>query len=139
MRQNISSNTIWEAAYGYSRAVRVGNIIEVSGTTAVQGESIVGLGDVKEQTIFIFQKIEKALLEANATISDVVRTRMFVKDIAQSDTIGNVHAQFFKDIKPAASMIEVKGFIHPDILIEIEVTAVVNWNPSFPFSLYIHF
>jgi enamine deaminase RidA (YjgF/YER057c/UK114 family) len=126
MRRNISSNTIYEDQIGYSRAVRVGNVIEVSGTTAIDGEEIIGKGNIYEQTRFIFGKIEKALKGADAGLKDVVRTRMFVTDISQSDEVGRAHAEFFKDIKPAASMIEVKGFIHPDLLIEIEVTAIIN-------------
>jgi enamine deaminase RidA (YjgF/YER057c/UK114 family) len=126
MRRNISSNTIYEDQIGYSRAVRVGNVIEVSGTTAIDGEEIIGKGNFYEQTKFIFGKIEKALKDADAGLKDVVRTRMFVTDISRSDDVGRAHAEFFKDIKPAASMIEVKGFIHPDLLIEIEVTAIVT-------------
>ena len=126
MRRNISSNTIYEEQIGYSRAVRVGNVIEVSGTTAIDGNDIIGKGNIYEQTKFIFGKISKALNEAGAEMKDVVRTRMFVTDISQSDAVGRAHAEFFREIKPAASMIEVKGFIHPDMLIEIEVTAIVS-------------
>ena len=126
MRRNISSGTIWEDQIGYSRAVRVGNVIEVSGTTAVDGDVVIGKDNISRQTKFIFLKIEKALKEAGSGMEDVVRTRMFVKDISQSDLVGRVHAEFFARIKPAASMIEVKGFIHPDLLIEIEVTAVIS-------------
>ena len=89
MRKNISSNTIWENQIGYSRAVRLGNVIEVAGTTAVDGDAIMGVGSAFEQTVFIFRKIEKALIEAGASLSDVVRTRMFVKDISMADEIGN--------------------------------------------------
>ena len=126
MRQNISSNTIWEERFGYSRAVRIGNVIEVSGTTAVDGEEIIGKGNIYEQTKFIFSKIEKALTHAGAGMKDVVRTRMFVTDISQSDEVGRAHGEIFREIKPAASMIEVKGLIHPDLLIEIEVTAIID-------------
>ena len=126
MRQNISSNTIWEDRIGYSRAVRVGNIIEVSGTTAVDGDVIIGQGDIYQQALFIFSKIEKALHEAGATMNNVVRTRMYVTDISLSDQVGRAHAEVLGTIRPAASMIEVKGFIHPDLLIEIEVTAIVE-------------
>ena len=126
MRRNISSNTIYEEQIGYSRAVRVGDVIEVSGTTATDGAEIIGKGNIYEQTMFIFGKIEKALKDAGAEMKDVVRTRMFVIDISRSDEVGRAHAHFFKEIKPAASMIEVKGFIHPDLLIEIEVTAIVT-------------
>ena len=128
MRQNISSNTMWEEKFGYSRAVRVGNVVEVSGTTAVDGDAIIGKGNIYEQAKFIFGKIEKALQEAGAGLRDVVRTRMFVTDISQSAEIGRAHGEFFKEIRPAASMIEVKGLIHPDLLIEIEVTAIIDDN-----------
>ena len=126
MRHNISSNTIWEDRIGYSRAVRIGNVIEVSGTTAVDGEEIIGRGNIYEQTRFIFGKIEKALHDAGAGLKDVVRTRMYVTDISQSDAVGQAHGEIFRNIKPAASMIEVKGLIHPDLLIEIEVTAITS-------------
>jgi len=125
MRHNISSNTMYEEQIGYSRAVRVGNIVEVSGTTATDGDRIVGKGNIYEQAKFIFGKIGKALNEAGVEITDVVRTRMFVTDISQAGEVGRAHVEVFGDIKPAASMIEVKGFIHPDMLIEIEVTAIV--------------
>jgi enamine deaminase RidA (YjgF/YER057c/UK114 family) len=126
MRRNISSHTIYEEHIGYSRAVRVGNIIEVSGTTAIDGDSIMGRGNIYEQTKFIFHKIQKALQDADAEMKDIVRTRMFVTDISQSAEVGRAHAEFFKNIKPALSMIEVKGFIHPGMLIEIEVTAIIE-------------
>ena len=126
MRNNISSNTIWEDKFGYSRAVRVGNVIEVSGTTAVDGEEIIGQGNIYEQTKFIFGKIEKALTDVGAGMKDVVRTRMFVTDISQSAEVGRAHGEFFKEIKPTASMIEIKGLIHPELLIEIEVTAIID-------------
>ena len=125
MRQNISSDTIWEGRIGYSRAVRVGNIIEVSGTTAVDGDVIIGQGDIYQQAVFIFSKIEMALREAGAEMKDVVRTRMYVTDISLSDQVGRAHAEVLGSIRPAASMIEVKSFIHPDLLIEIEATAVI--------------
>ena len=128
MRRNISSNTIWESKFGYSRAVRVGNIIEVAGTTAVDGEVLIGKGNIYEQTKFIFQKIEQALIDAGASMSDVVRTRMFVTDISLSDEVGRAHGECFKDIRPAASMIEVSRLIHPDLMIEIEATAILTDN-----------
>lgn len=126
-RINISSGAKWEDIVGYSRAVRVGNMIEVAGTTAVdeRGE-IVGVNNPYEQTKYILAKIESALIEAGASIKDVVRTRMFVTDISKWEEIGKAHGEFFKDIKPAASMIEVKGLINPELLIEIEITAVLS-------------
>lgn len=123
-RQLVSSGAQWEEVVGYSRAVRVGNIIEVSGTTAVDGTTVVGKGDVYEQTIFILGKIEKILHEAGSSLEDVVRTRMFVTNISKWQEVGKAHALFFKDIKPATSMIEVSSLIDKDLLIEIEVTAV---------------
>ncbi len=126
MRRYISSGTVWEERFGYSRAVRVGNIIEVAGTTAVDGDMVIGEGNIYEQTQFIFRKIERALTEAGGTMADVVRTRMYVTDISQSDAVGRAHAEFFAEIRPAASMIEVKGFIDPRLLIEIEVTAILG-------------
>ncbi len=125
-RKNISSNTKWEDIVGYSRAVRVGNIIEVAGTTAVDGEEIIGVGNPYEQTKFIFQKIEKALIEAGATMKDVVRTRMFVTNMDNWEEIGRAHGEFFKEIKPASTMLEVSRFIDEKILIEIEVSAVLS-------------
>ncbi|MFK7772738.1 MAG: RidA family protein [Saprospiraceae bacterium] len=125
-RKNISSNTKWEDIVGYSRAVRVGNIIEVAGTTAVDGEEIIGIGNPYKQTKFIFQKIEKALIEAGATMKDVVRTRMFVTNMNDWEEVGRAHGEFFLEIKPAATMLEVSRFIDEKILIEIEVTAVIS-------------
>jgi enamine deaminase RidA (YjgF/YER057c/UK114 family) len=126
-RINISSGAKWEDIVGYSRAVRVGNMIEVAGTTAVDERSeIVGVNNPYEQTKYILAKIEKALIEAGASMKDVVRTRMFVTDISKWEEIGKAHGEFFKEIKPAASMIEVKGLINPELLVEIEVTAVLS-------------
>lgn len=125
-RKNISSNTKWEDIVGYSRAVRVGNIIEVAGTTAVDGEEVIGVGNPYEQTKFIFQKIEKALIEAGASIKDVVRTRMFVTNMDDWEEIGRAHSEVFKEIKPASTMLEVSRFIDVKILLEIEVSAVIS-------------
>ena len=125
-RINISSGTKWEDIVGYSRAVRIGNVIEVAGTTAVdENGQVVGPGDPGEQTKFILSKIEKALTSAGATLQDVVRTRMFVTKIADWETIGKAHGLYFKDIKPVATMVEVKSLISPELLVEIEVTAIL--------------
>ena len=125
-RVNISSGAKWEDVVGYSRAVRVGNVIEVAGTTAVDEDgNTVGANSSYEQTKFILAKIEKALTSAGASLKDVVRTRMFVTDISKWEEIGRAHGEFFREIKPAASMIEVKGLISPELLIEIEVTAII--------------
>lgn len=126
-RINISSGAKWEDIVGYSRAVKVGNIVEVAGTTAVdESGEVVGLNNPYEQTKYILQKIEKALVEAGASLKDVTRTRMFVTEISKWEEIGRAHGEFFREIKPAASMIEVKGLISPGLLVEIEVTAVIS-------------
>lgn len=125
-RTNYSSGAKWEAIVGYSRAVKIGNTIEVTGTVAVDDNSkLVGGNDAYEQTKFILQKIEKVLERAGATMKDVVRTRMFVTDISRWEEYGKAHGEVFADIRPCTSMIEVKGLIDKDYLIEIEATAVV--------------
>lgn len=124
-RKLFSSGTQWEDIVGYSRAVKVGNVIEVSGTTAVDGNRIVGKDDVFEQALFIFKKIEQTLQEAGSCLEDVVRTRMFVIDISKWKEIGKAHAIFFKNIKPVTSMIEVSSLVDKGLLIEVEVTAVI--------------
>ncbi len=126
MRKKISSGSPWEDIVGYSRAVRVGNIIEVAGTTAMDGDRLVGKGDIYSQTVFVFRKIEKALVEAGASLNDVVRTRMFVTDISQWEAVGKAHGEFFVAIKPVSTMIEVNRLINDDLLIEIEVTAIIE-------------
>jgi enamine deaminase RidA (YjgF/YER057c/UK114 family) len=125
-RQNISSGAKWEDIVGYSRAVRVGNIIEVAGTTAVdENGEIVGKNDVYMQTKYILEKVERALQEAGASMADVVRTRMLVTDISQWEDIGRAHGEFFRTIKPASTMVEISALISPEMLIEIEVSAVL--------------
>ena len=126
MRQQIGSGSPWEDVVGYSRAVRVGNIIEVAGTTAMDGETLIGKGDVYLQTKFIFTKIEKALQQLGASLKDVVRTRMFVTNIADWEMVGKAHGEFFTAIKPVATMVEVSRLIDGDLLVEIEVTAVIE-------------
>ena len=126
-RTNYSSGAKWEEIVGYSRAVKIGNTIEITGTVAVDDNSeLVGGNNAYEQTKFILQKIEKVLERAGASLKDVVRTRMFVTDISRWEEYGRAHGEFFKDIKPCTSMIEVKGLIAPEYLIEIEATAVTS-------------
>ena len=126
MRTNYSSGSPWEDVVGYSRAVRVGNSIEVAGTTAMDGDLLIGKGDVYAQTAFILQKIQKVLAAAGATLKDVVRTRMYVTDITQWEAVGKAHNECFAQIKPAATMVQVSKLIHEDLLIEIEVSAVLE-------------
>jgi enamine deaminase RidA (YjgF/YER057c/UK114 family) len=126
MRKLISSGSPWEDIVGYSRAVRTGNTIEVAGTTAMDGDTLIGKGDIYAQTMYVFKKIERALQEAGGRLNDVVRTRMFVTDISQWEEVGRAHGQFFKTIKPVATMVEVSRLINDDLLIEIEVTAILD-------------
>ncbi|MEJ8803241.1 RidA family protein [Pontibacter sp. H249] len=124
-RQNISSGAVWEDIVGYSRAVRVGNTIEVAGTTATNGDEVVGKGNPYEQAKYALQKIEKALAQAGASLSNVVRTRIYVTNISQWEEVGRAHGEFFKSIKPASTMVEVSALINPDLLVEIEATAIL--------------
>ena len=126
-RSNYSSGAPWESIAGYSRAVRVGNIIEVAGTTAVDTEGqVVGAGDISKQTDYIFNKIRNALNDAGSKMSDVIRTRMYLTDINDWETVARVHGDIFSDIKPVSTLVEVSGLIDEELLIEIEVSAVVG-------------
>ena len=125
-RLNISSGAKWEDIVGYSRAVRIGNIVTVSGTTAVdETGALVGPGDPYHQAKFIFSKIEKALNAAGARLEDVIQTRMFVTDISRWEEVGRAHGEVFGAIRPTATMVEVKALIDPELLVEIEVLAVL--------------
>jgi enamine deaminase RidA (YjgF/YER057c/UK114 family) len=125
-RINISSGTLWENKVGYCRAVRIGNIIEVSGTTSIDRDSLIGTDDLYSQTKFVILKIEKALQDAGAELTDVVRTRIYVTDISKWEEAAKAHAEFFGTIKPATTLVEVSSLIDPDMLIEIEASAVIQ-------------
>lgn len=125
-RTQVFTGSPWEPVVGYCRAIRVGDRIEVAGTTAMKDGAVVGVGDPYEQTKFILQTIEKALQELGADLSHVVRTRMFVTDISKWKEIGKAHGEFFRNIQPVATMVEVKALIEPELLVEIEAEAIVT-------------
>ena len=126
MRKNIASGAKWEAFVGYSRAVRIGNTVEVSGTVSLKDGKIFGSGDPYLQTKRIIEIIDEILQKVDASLNDVIRTRMFVTDIGKWEEVGRAHGEAFRDIRPATTMVEVSALIDKEFLVEIEATALIS-------------
>lgn len=126
MRKKISSGAKWEEIAGYSRAVKVGNIIEISGTVASDGKELIGRGNAYLQTKFILKKIESVLIAADSSLNDIVRTRIYVNDISKWEDVAKAHREVFENIRPATSMVEVSNLISPEYIVEIEATAIID-------------
>lgn len=125
MKQLVSSGTLWEKKFGYSRAVRVGNMVFVAGTTAVDsGDNVIGIDDPYRQAVFIYQKIEKALQEAGSSLKDVVRVRTYVTDISRWEEVAKAQGEVFAEVRPAATLIQVVALVKRELLVEIEVDAI---------------
>lgn len=125
-RKNLSSGAKWEEIVGYSRAVRIGQYIEISGCTSIDEDRIVGIGQPYAQARFILEKIASYLKKMDATLNNVIKTRIYVTDISKWEEVGRAHGEFFGDVKPATVMIEVSNLIHPDMMVEIEATAILT-------------
>lgn len=125
-KKRISSGSPWEPIVGYSRAVKAGNLIEVSGTTAVLDGVVQCKGDLYGQTLRCLEIIEQALISTGSSMSDVIRTRIYVTDISRWEEAAKAHAQYFKDVRPATTMVEVSKLIDPDMLVEVEATAILS-------------
>ena len=125
-RTNLSSGAIWESKVAYSRAVKMGNTIEVAGTVATDGQNVLHIGDSYLQTSFILEKIQQSLIALGGSLNDVVRTRIYVTDISKWEEVGRAHGEFFAGINPVTSMVEVAKLIDPNYLVEIEATAILD-------------
>jgi enamine deaminase RidA (YjgF/YER057c/UK114 family) len=126
MKTKLSSSAIWEDSIGYSRAVKVGNVIEIAGTAAVRNGDVVHTGDPYNQALYIIRIIEHVLKQMDASLEDVVRTRIYLKHISDWEDVGKAHGEFFSKIKPASTMVAVSSLINPEMLVEIEATAIIS-------------
>ena len=125
-RENILSGAIWEDKVGYSRAVKIDDLIEISGTTAVNGSEVVAVGDPYEQTKFIIEKFSSVLEEVGSSLKDIIRVRIYLREISHWEDVGKAFFEYFKNIKPAATLVEVNSLIDPQLLVEMEATAIIT-------------